>query len=659
MVWRLVNKLFLLLELRLLPGLGQRLLLIGCVILFVSAGGGFVVWLADPPGTSYLSDVWWAFLHMTDPGYLGDDQGVTRRIVATSLTILGLVVFVGLLVAVITQWLQQRIVQFERGVTRVPFKNHVVILGWTNRTLTLLEELLSAAPRVRGWLRERGEMNLRVVVLDDEVDHEMQQALRDGLGDQFDSRRVLLRFGSPLKEEHLARANIGHALAVILPAVAFRDATLVSSDAQVIKTLMAASVATEGMVRRPLIVAELADPDKISIASGAYAGPLEVLATERFMGQLLAQNLRHTGLSHVFKDILTHATGNELYAPHAGELAGMPFAQARARFTDSVLLGAVTTGAACEPHLCPPPDWVIPEGARLILLARSIEECQPTTPRQLRVVAHELEPPAKSSQRPTHRILVLGWSRKLPVVIGELDRVSTGTCEIVIASTLTCEERERQLARTHRTFVRTEIRMVEAEFTSLGELQSLEPAEFDDILIVASERIDEVDESDARSVLAYLMLRKVLQDSPREPDVLVELLESDNEPLLGSMQHEVVVSPRLVSNMLTHVALRRELACVFADMFTPDGTVIEMREPREYGLSGGPFHFDVMAAQVYRGGDILMGVRMKGQMAEGGVSLNPVRDSLFSMDDIDTLVVLSREGEDGPSTPSPPSVILV
>ena len=184
----------------------------------------------------------------------------------------------------------------------------------------------------------------------------------------------------PCDAEHLERVNLSEAAAVILPAVSAQDATQVSSDAQVIKTLMSARAALPDDVERlPLIVAELSDPGKSSIARDAWDGPLEVLATERFLAQLIAQNVRYTGLSHVFSDLLTHAQGNEIYAPRVPELDGVPFGRARLRFREGVLLGAVTTARDCVAMLCPAPDATIPAGARLIVLGRSLAACQPAT----------------------------------------------------------------------------------------------------------------------------------------------------------------------------------------------------------------------------------------------------------------------------------------
>ena len=80
--------------------------------------------------------IWWAFLRLTDPGYLGDDQGVFRRTVSTVITVIGYVLFLGALVAIMTQWLNQTLRQLESGLTPIARDGHVLVAGWTDRTLS-------------------------------------------------------------------------------------------------------------------------------------------------------------------------------------------------------------------------------------------------------------------------------------------------------------------------------------------------------------------------------------------------------------------------------------------------------------------------------------------------------------------------------------------
>jgi ABC-type transporter Mla maintaining outer membrane lipid asymmetry permease subunit MlaE len=93
----------------LLRGLGHRLLLALSIVAVVALFAGMIVTLLDPEFSEVEEGIWWAFLRLSDPGYLGDDEGIARRTISTVVTVLGYVLFLGLLVAILTQWMNQYI----------------------------------------------------------------------------------------------------------------------------------------------------------------------------------------------------------------------------------------------------------------------------------------------------------------------------------------------------------------------------------------------------------------------------------------------------------------------------------------------------------------------------------------------------------------------
>jgi hypothetical protein len=139
---RLLDRLRYALERLFMRGAQYRLLAVAALIGLISVTGGALAMLASGAFDSFGEAVWWAFLRLTDPGYLGDDVGTLNRTVSTILTVLGYVVFLGALVAIMTQWLNARMERLESGLTPVVRNDHVLVLGWTNRTDAIVRELL-------------------------------------------------------------------------------------------------------------------------------------------------------------------------------------------------------------------------------------------------------------------------------------------------------------------------------------------------------------------------------------------------------------------------------------------------------------------------------------------------------------------------------------
>ena len=124
---RLKNRLKFQIEQLLLRGAHSRLLFIASLVGFVAIGGGLLLQATNATFEDNKTAIWWAFLRLTDPGYLGDDEGLARRVISTTLTVLGYVLFMGSLVAIMTQWLNQKIRNFERGLTPIVRRNHILI----------------------------------------------------------------------------------------------------------------------------------------------------------------------------------------------------------------------------------------------------------------------------------------------------------------------------------------------------------------------------------------------------------------------------------------------------------------------------------------------------------------------------------------------------
>ena len=119
MRYRLADRFKFTLEQMIIRGAHFRLLVTAAIIGLISSAGGLVVLIVDSGFHRADAAIWWAFLRLTDPGYLGDDTGLFRLTVSTILTVLGPVTFFGSLVAIMTQWLTQTLSNLERGLTPI------------------------------------------------------------------------------------------------------------------------------------------------------------------------------------------------------------------------------------------------------------------------------------------------------------------------------------------------------------------------------------------------------------------------------------------------------------------------------------------------------------------------------------------------------------
>ena len=219
-------------------GVPYQLLLMAGLIVTVAVLGGLVAWAATARFADPGEAIWWAFLRLTDPGYLGDDEGHVLRVVSTVVTVLGYVIFMGSLIAIMTQGLARAIRRLESGLTPITMKDHVVVLGWTNRTPEVVRKLLAAEGRLDRFLARRDVRKLRIVVLAEEVGAERRQELRDYLGPYWHESQIFLRSGSSLQPEHLERLDLGRASVILVPGADFELGGAERTDTRVVKTLL-------------------------------------------------------------------------------------------------------------------------------------------------------------------------------------------------------------------------------------------------------------------------------------------------------------------------------------------------------------------------------------------------------------------------------------
>lgn len=651
------NRIQFIVETLLLHGTATRLLVAAGVIALTATFFGLLGYLAAMgteqafahPGES----VWWAFLRLTDPGYLGDDEGAALRVVSTLLTVAGFLLFIGVLVSILTQGLNELIRKLEMGTTPVSAKNHVILLGWSNRMPGIVRNFMLSEQRVKRFLTRIGAKRLRLLMLVEEVTLEHTAELRTHLGADWNPRNITLRSGSPLRLDHLKRVDYFRASAIVLPA---RDRgegfSATMSDNATIKTILSLSQSIrhrEPDHVPPLMVAELYDARKISVALHSYSGEIEIVAGDEVITRMMAQMIRHSGISHVYRELLTHGTGNELFARDCPpELLGAEFWDLAEGLDAAVLIGVTRRAEErIEPVLNPPADYRLAQGDMLVFIARDWRDgvralaSGGAAGRQWASPDTVLE----RSTRADHRLLVLGWSRRVPALLAELESYTNQTFHVTIVSRYSIEERKSRIASYGSELKRTTVEEILSDYTVPDRLEIVDPAEFDTVLCLASDGTHSDQEADARTLVASAILDQLLEGKTRRPRLLLELLDELNAALIDTRECEYLLTPHVLSHMLVQVALRRELNSVYQELFNSSETEIFFRDFRRYDIAEGTeVAFRDLEAKARRHGEIAIGIAIAAEETapHGGVYLNPDRARRWNLAAGDRIVVLKR-----------------
>ncbi len=370
------------------------------------------------------------------------------------------------------------------------------------------------------------------------------------------------------------------------------------------------------------------------------------MAGDEVISRMVSQMVRHPQISYVYRELLSHTVGNEIFVRDCPpDLVGILFWRLAESLQEAILIGvARRADGTYEPLLAPPADYRLQGGDKLVYAARDWtqgvavphpgEQVWPQPVRRL-----------ERFPRDDHRILVLGWSRRIPALLAELASYDNQRFEVTIASRLGLEGRQKQIDHYGLAEDRVQCRQIDTDYTVPDLLEALEPATYDTILCLASEVSETDEDADARTLVAYSILRNAFRHEPKAPRVLIELLDELNVALLDPRDCEYLLSPQILSHMLVQVSLRRELNVVFQELFDSSETEIFFRSFERYGLStGGELRFPEIEALSRQHTEVALGIFKAEQATEahGGIYLNPDRRVSWRLEKGDQFVILRR-----------------
>lgn len=574
----LLDRLRYIIERLLLAGMIYRLLVIAAMVAFIAlVAGNLVWWLAPYAERDYGETLWWTFLQLTDPGYLGDEEDPLRRVIYTVLVALGLAIFVGALVATMTQWLQQRIRSLERGTTPVPWRGHILVIGWTSRTTSLLRELLQGRDRVRRYLLGLHVSRLRIVVLAENADAEMSETLFRELGSLRRRASIVIRSGDPLEHGHLDRGAFRQAGAVILPADR-RERDEADQDARSIAIAGTMAAAVAGIEHRPLLVAEMQDPRRAELLAGIYDGPIVELVTDDLLPSSLSQCVLQPGLAGFLGDILDQTKPSGIYLRLEHDCADNTVAEIEQRFPRGVLLGVLRRDRhELKPLLCPPLDQRVRHGDGLIFLAASINDVDAEAARSVAADSKGVESRPHSTPIPTapKRVVVAGWNRRTPSLVRTLVANQVVLRPVVSLSILPAGDRERAFREAG----------IDVDSVSVIEAETSRPQSWERlqqrpgvVVVQGSDRYEDESDADAAALGVLAAARAGLSATGTSIRYIIEQQTDTGRPaLVGAEEVESISTARVMAHMLAQAALRPELEPVYEHLFDASRFQVRLR----------------------------------------------------------------------------------
>lgn len=595
---------------------GAIVLLAGIVVFFVHRP--FVPGDDDTLGEG----VWQSMLRVIDPGTMAGDRGWTSRVLALTITIVGLLL-ASALIGLIATAIDQRIEQLRKGRSFVVENGHTLILGWSPRVFTILSEIQVANENQPGSC---------ITVLAGVDKTEMEDEIRARVP-SHKATHIVCRTGDPATLADLSMVNASKARSVVI----LGDESS-GGDAEVVKAALAVMAGDLG--DDVPVVAELTREDASAALRDASGGRVLTVRSSDIIARVTAQACREAGLSAVFQELLDF-DGDEIYFQPAPELEGLTFGDALLAYDSSTILGRRTAGGVVQ--INPPMGTRFEAGDSVIAVSEDDDTIVFTG-------VQEVEPPQVSLgdavAAPEH-LLFIGWNPLGPMVLAQLDRfVAAGSSVDVYVepSFVDRASLDSMYGTTGMDFAHLSAAFHDVRTEVAGLRQAMRAKRYDSVVVLGYRHNVTTAEADARTLLSLMVLDRALKENDQRPRVVAELLDvRDVELAQVTGGDDYVVSDALGSLMMAQLAEHAELGAVFDGLFGADGAAIHIRPVAGY-VAEGPITYAQLVAAARAKGEVALGYRSAGAddgALAGGVVVNPPKDRGLSLTADDQVIVIS------------------
>ncbi|XP_047071615.1 probable ion channel CASTOR isoform X1 [Lolium rigidum] len=595
----------------------KPLVLLVATLLLIGLGGLALYGVTEDS----LSDcLWLSWTFVADAGNHANAEGFGPKLVSVSISIGGMLIF-AMMLGLVTDSISEKFDSLRKGRSEVIEQSHTLILGWSDKLGSLLNQISIANESLGGGT---------IVVMAERDKEEMEADIAKM---EFDLKgtAVICRSGSPLILADLKKVSVSKARAIVVLAV---EGNADQSDARALRIVLSLTGVKEGL--RGHIVVELSDLDNEVLVKLVGGDLVETVVAHDVIGRLMIQCARQPGLAQIWEDILGFENC-EFYIKRWPQLVGMQFEDVLISFPDAVPCGVKMAAYGGKIILNPDDCYVMQEGDEVIVIA---EDDDTYAPAPLPKVKRGYPPKDFVVPKSPERILFCGWRRDMEDMIMVLDAFLAPGSELWMFNDVPEIDRERKLIEGGLDFSRLEnITLVHREGNAVirRHLESLPLESFDSILILADESVeDSAIQADSRSLATLLLIRDIqakrlpykeafrgesfsegswmgemLQASDKSV-IISEILDPRTKNLLAmSKISDYVLSNELVSMALAMVAEDRQINYVLEELFAEEGNELQIRQSELYLREDEELNFFEVMLRARQRKEVVIGYRLE------------------------------------------------
>jgi voltage-gated potassium channel Kch len=598
------------------------------LLIVIIAGAALVIFGIHPPETtenySFFEAEWISLMRTFDSGNVAGDNGWSLRIIMLIVTIGGIFIF-SALIGVLNSGLEAKLEELRKGRSKVLESDHTLILGWSSKVIPILSELIIA---------NESQKKPKVVILADKDKVEMEDELHDKIPD-WKNTRIICRSGSPIDLTDLSIVNPYEAKSIIILSPESEN-----PDIYVIKSILAITNNPHRKKEKYHIVAEIKKEENLDAAQMVGGDEAVFVHTSDLLARLTAQTCRQSGLSVVYIELLDFK-GNEIYFKTEPTLANKTFKDTLFAYKDSAVIGFMDKNG--DVVINPPMDSIIPESSQIIGITEDDSKFN-LTPEVKIVINKETIKEQTEEKRNHEKNLILGWNEKAKQIISELDQyVLTDSDIFVLAEG---DDLETELENLKDEIKNQKIHLVHGNIADRNTLDRIQIHTFNNVIVLGYTDID-IQEADARTLIALLHLRAITESKNIEINLVSEMFDIKNKKLAEVTKAEdFIIGDNIISLMISQLSENKHLKKVFDILFSPEGSEVYLKPASNYIKTGVPVDFYTVLESASRRNEVAIGYRLKkfshDPEKEYGVLVNPDKCQKLAFTEEDKIIVLAE-----------------
>lgn len=601
-------------------------LFVMAIILTISGGAAYA---AVDPNTELIDGCWAAFTWIAAGvlgGYINSPYDIPTRTVASCVTILGILYF-SIVLGLVVEAVQAKMNALREGRSLVVEKEHTVMLGWTEKSLLFIKEIINANESEGGGV---------IAVLCEEGKEKMDKELAHFISKkELMGTQVVFRQGTRLMASDLDKVSVATARSVVV----LSDSNLEpdKADAEVLQVILNLSnLKMDGHV-----VAEVRDKDNEALIHLIGRGNVETVVSHDIIGRLMLMSVRQPGLAEVYGSVLGF-DGDEFYTETWPELAGVPFGDVQLMMPDAIPIG-VRPGGDGAMILNPRHDYIMAEDDELVVIAEDNDTYKPEEKHVCKPGTPPIEDEAAGEKE---FIFFAGWRRDLRDIILLLDALCPAGSEIHIMAGVALSQRDALLFEAGLdldSLQNIELIHHVGNTAMRRHLEAINILKFTSCIIFADEEEEgDIMQSDSKCLATLLLIRDIqtkkrlqakssMTDSPvltarssggstnskkgQKDDkipIVTEILDpKTQQTILGNPEMRAVSdflqSNDMVSKILAMVCEDRSVKLILDEMLSPEGSAMACVPASKYCNPGEELSYFQMACRCQQYGEILLG----------------------------------------------------